>query len=155
MSRAFRVAVLCLLASSSSPALAWVSTDPSSRRVLSRSPVLAALPSDCGCEDKLSRRSFMTAAATLISAGTASFVVGPAIAVEPAPAAEVAVDPLAAFGEQLQKTDVISKPQKWPQEAAHPLPSLSGSDDPPVPSGLQEALEQAKSKKQVDPRTHG
>jgi hypothetical protein len=87
-------------------------------------------------------------------------------------------DPLAAFGMQMQqasKMDLVVRPvvvvestqsSQWPRAAAHPLPSNRGLDDTALPmvepgpaaaanGGLLDAIEQARSKKQVNPRTHG
>jgi hypothetical protein len=96
------------------------------------------------------------------------------------------VDPLAAFGMQLEQATkddlvrsvvVVEAPSsQWPRDAAHPLPSNRGLDaaalplpnavEPVVPAtsaaatatgsgGLLDAIEQARTKKQVNPRTHG
>jgi hypothetical protein len=96
------------------------------------------------------------------------------------------VDPLAAFGMQLEqatKDDLVrsvvvveAQSSQWPRDAAHPLPSNRGLDaaalplpnavEPVVPAtaaaatatgsgGLLDAIEQARTKKQVNPRTHG
>jgi hypothetical protein len=59
-------------------------------------------------------------------------------------------DPLVSFGERL------SNPPKWPQDAAHPLPMLIQNEPlPSQPNAIEEAIEMAKTKKQINPTTHG
>jgi hypothetical protein len=161
-SLAFCTACLLALAFELSPAFAWVSLSRNvvSRQQLSVLDALFSLNANSG-DNSVSRRSFVTAA-MLISTSTIACTIMPPPAQSAASAAEPqgpTIDPLVAFGEQLQKTDIG---QKWPQEAAHPLPSISGSTPPPpataapvVVSDIEAALENAKAKKQVDPRTHG
>jgi len=78
---------------------------------------------------------------------------------KPLSAAKSDGDPLAAFGERLQNADIFSQQQQqWSSSAASPAgpsaPSSPERSSAPV-SDMEQALQQSKQKKRIDPRTHG
>ena len=119
---------------------------------------------------------------TTISVATIAVGAGeePSTAIEsssPESSTEI-VDPLVTFGESLSSKSSDSSSvnsirpissSSWPDNAAHPLPTLatdpipttaemeeSSSQPPsPPPLALEQVLQQSKSKKQINPTTHG
>lgn len=163
MSRSLVVLAACFLTLVSySPALGWVSPtrDAVLRQQMSVLIKLSSSDADTG-ENLVSRRSVVTAALLILTCTTVFTAVPPfAQSASTAESQASSQDPLASFGEELQTTEFQPK---WPQEAAHPLPSVSGTTPPPATTkaaapaanDIEAALQKAKAKKQVDPRTHG
>lgn len=104
--------------------------------------------------------------ATITTVGTSG---KPSSAMEASIPASEAVDPLVTFGESLSSKNsggvnsIRPISSSWPDNAAHPLPTLADPFVPPSttkmesqqPPALEQVLQQSQLKKQINPTTHG
>lgn len=177
--------LLLFVAASSSPLMtaAWIMTSdravlhPSCRRLDSSTMALRKHRVLCSFHDgnneevqgvthapsSPTRRQFL---ATVAAVSTTFLCRSPAVVQaaeeESSTSLPPVVDPLDQLGAALSSSSppsAASPQQRWPENSLSPLPmppnSTSGATTPAAGSDLEQALQGARKKRQIDPRTHG